>query len=332
MPSSTAVDVAIGLAFVYFILSLVCSIANETLANALGWRSEFLRKGLANLLVNTSIPDAKARTDQVESDLAKLFDSPLIAPMIRHDAGLRKAKKRHPSYLPARTFVAACPGLFDHTYFLTGFRTGLRTGELIGLQWDDLDLHGGRTARIERAVSDDGSRVDTPKSGFGRTIDLTPQLCEALKHWKVELQKRALASGEPFVSWVFPYQTGQGSRRPGYSGYVIPETMRGRFDRILKIGTPDAYLREAYFGRKLPSLSSAELARWVEVSDGLPFAALAELIISVCCLGNDLDKSAALLKELDAHNPSSQEEETGPGEDSEPLPIGSLAGKDEVPF
>jgi len=134
----------------------------------------------------------------------------------------------------ARTFVAACPGLFDHTYFLTGFRTGLRTGELIGLQWDDLDLHGGRTARIERAVSDDGSRVDTPKSGFGRTIDLTPQLCEALKHWKVELQKRALASGEPLVPWVFPYQTGQGSRRPGYSGYVIPETMRGRFDRILK--------------------------------------------------------------------------------------------------
>src|SRR5207244_2309948 len=47
----------------------------------------------------------------------------------------------------ARTFVAACPNLFDHTYFLTGFRTGLRTGELIGLQWDDLDLHGGRTAR-----------------------------------------------------------------------------------------------------------------------------------------------------------------------------------------
>jgi hypothetical protein len=106
-----------------------------------------------------------------------------------------------------------------------------------------------------------------------------------------------------------------------------------RFDRILKIGTPDACLREAYFGRKLPSLSTPELARWVEVSDGLPFAALAELIISVCCLGNDLDKSAALLKELDAHNPSSQEED-GPelGEDNEPLPIASLAGRDEIPF
>src|SRR5205823_11762636 len=92
-----------------------------------------------------------------------------------------------------------------------------------------------------------------------------------------------------------------------------------RFDRILKIGTPDAYLREAYFGRKLPSLSSAELARWVEVSDGLPFAALAELIISVCCLGNDLDKSAALLRELDAHNPSSQEDNENTVSETLPL-------------
>ena len=108
-----------------------------------------------------------------------------------------------------------------------------------------------------------------------------------------------------------------------------------RFDRILKIGTPDARLRQGYFARKLPSLSAEELSRWVEVSEGLPFAALAELIISVCCLGNHLDRSAALLKELDAHNPSSQEDEGGgeAAEESEPLPIGSLAGKeDEIPF
>ena len=108
--------------------------------------------------------------------------------------------------------------------------------------------------------------------------------------------------------------------------------LRGLLHRATQVSTGDIDLREAYFGRKLPSLSSAELARWVEASDGLPFAALAELIISVCCLGNDLDKSAALLKELDAHNPSSQDEETGTCEDSEPLPIGSLAGKDEIPF
>ena len=82
-----------------------------------------------------------------------------------------------------------------------------------------------------------------------------------------------------------------------------------RFDRILRIETPDALVREAYFARKLPAQTTAERARWVELSDRLPFAALAELIISVCCLGNDLEKSAALLRELDTHNPTSQENE-----------------------
>jgi SpoVK/Ycf46/Vps4 family AAA+-type ATPase len=105
-----------------------------------------------------------------------------------------------------------------------------------------------------------------------------------------------------------------------------------RFDRILRISSPDARLREAFFARKLPAQTAAERERWVELSDGLPFAALAELIISVCCLGNDLEKSAALLRELDTHNPTSQENEGGGEEDEEPLPISSLAGDDQIPF
>ena len=34
---------------------------------------------------------------------------------------------------------------------------------------------------------------------------------------------------------------------------------------------------------------------------------LLEMIISVYCLGNDLEETAALLRSLDAHNPTSQE-------------------------
>ncbi len=80
-----------------------------------------------------------------------------------------------------------------------------------------------------------------------------------------------------------------------------------RFDRILRIDAPDARVRAAYFGRKVPDMAVKELGKWVEVSDGLPFAALAEMVISVCCLGNDLEEAAQLLKSLDAHNPSSLE-------------------------
>jgi SpoVK/Ycf46/Vps4 family AAA+-type ATPase len=54
-----------------------------------------------------------------------------------------------------------------------------------------------------------------------------------------------------------------------------------RFDRMLVIDSPDAPLRDAYFTRKLPDLAAADRRRWVELTEGLTFAALAEVIISV---------------------------------------------------
>lgn len=80
-----------------------------------------------------------------------------------------------------------------------------------------------------------------------------------------------------------------------------------RFDRVLRIDAPDERLRDAYYARKLPELPAEERRRWVELSDGLPFAALAELVISVRCLGNGLEESAAHLRSLDEHNPTSKE-------------------------
>src|SRR5262249_21715662 len=90
-----------------------------------------------------------------------------------------------------------------------------------------------------------------------------------------------------------------------------------RFDRILRIDPPDARLRAAYFAGKLREQPAVERARWVELTEGLPFAALAELVISVECLGNDLEESVALLKSLDAQTPSSLEFSNGPPRDLE---------------
>jgi hypothetical protein len=78
-----------------------------------------------------------------------------------------------------------------------------------------------------------------------------------------------------------------------------------RFDRVLRIESPDERVRQAYFARKLPELAPADLQAWVEVSAGLPFAALAELLISVQCLGNDLHEAAHTLKQLDGNSPDS---------------------------
>jgi hypothetical protein len=71
-----ALDVALGLIFVYLVLALVCSALNEAVASALGWRAKFLRAGIANLL-----DPADNRNGQV---LAKvLYDHPLVNALIQ---------------------------------------------------------------------------------------------------------------------------------------------------------------------------------------------------------------------------------------------------------
>jgi SpoVK/Ycf46/Vps4 family AAA+-type ATPase len=80
-----------------------------------------------------------------------------------------------------------------------------------------------------------------------------------------------------------------------------------RFDRIIKIESPEARIRRTYFTRKLPDLAAQELERWVELTEGLSFAALAELVISVACLGNSLEDSIEVLRHLDDQHPSSKE-------------------------
>lgn len=81
-----------------------------------------------------------------------------------------------------------------------------------------------------------------------------------------------------------------------------------RFDRIIKIEAPTPSMRETYLSRKLPELVTRnELKHWVDLTDGLSFAALAELVISVVCLGNSLEDTVKLLRQLEDHNPSSKE-------------------------
>ena len=52
MTNWAALDVAIGVVVVYFLLSLIASTLNETIATALGWRSRFLETWLRNVLVD----------------------------------------------------------------------------------------------------------------------------------------------------------------------------------------------------------------------------------------------------------------------------------------
>jgi hypothetical protein len=70
-----------------------------------------------------------------------------------------------------------------------------------------------------------------------------------------------------------------------------------RIDRLIPIGYPDEQMREYYFSEKL-GIEKDELSQWVSLTKNFPFAALTELVISVKCLGNSLEESAAILRKL----------------------------------
>lgn len=112
-----ALDVAIGLIFLYIVLALVCSTLNEAISTAVGLRARFLQVGLLNLL------SGSAATTEAGIETAKAFyGHPLVQGLIRPahgpDPSLDPAavtkwwrKPPYPSYVPSRTFVAAITDL-----------------------------------------------------------------------------------------------------------------------------------------------------------------------------------------------------------------------------
>jgi len=85
--------------------------------------------------------------------------------------------------------------------FFTMARTGLRLGEALALQWEDLHFRA-REIRVARGIS--RGRLDTPKSRHGRTVDMSQQLTRALLRLQIERKTETLRRGWPALPpWVF---------------------------------------------------------------------------------------------------------------------------------
>lgn len=111
-------------------------------------------------------------------DTAHEWDELEVVPRIRW----LKAEKPEVRFLSfeeaSRLLEAATLEPAWHTMILVALRTGLRQGELLGLQWKDLDLTRGQL-RVRRAVIN--GIVGTPKSGKTRDLPLTPSVVAALE-------------------------------------------------------------------------------------------------------------------------------------------------------
>ncbi len=89
------------------------------------------------------------------------------------------------------TFLAKAAAIDRRHYplFLLLARTGMRLGEALAIQWGDIDF-ASREIRVMRALS--AGRIETPKAGHGRTVDMSKQLSEVLFGLQVEQEAEAL--------------------------------------------------------------------------------------------------------------------------------------------
>jgi hypothetical protein len=80
-----------------------------------------------------------------------------------------------------------------------------------------------------------------------------------------------------------------------------------RFDTIRWIGMPSQAARRTYLKAKDPSLTDAELARWVAETQGFSIAHLRELVILVRCFERPLEAAIARLDRMRLRRPSSED-------------------------
>ncbi len=136
--------------------------------------------------------------------LPKVTKRHKIAPLTREEVALLidTAKAKLPRYYPL---------------FLCAVRTGLRMGELLALQWEDIDWQG-RFIEVRRNYTH--FRLTTPKSGESRRVDMSRELGQTLADLRTEQQIEAAAQGGQEVpSWVFCSETG---------GLLHPHNLRDR--------------------------------------------------------------------------------------------------------
>jgi hypothetical protein len=138
MFNTTILDVAMGMVFIYLLLSLLCSAANEMIEHILKNRARDLERGIRELLeprtgsgtpdsgtansgavnsgaANSATPDAGTPVLATPSLVERLYSHPLVSSLYEgtyaesHGAGLLHYFKdmKLPSYIPARNFALA---------------------------------------------------------------------------------------------------------------------------------------------------------------------------------------------------------------------------------
>jgi integrase len=84
-----------------------------------------------------------------------------------------------PSQEQAQKVREGAKGDRSYLLYVLAIHRGVRRGELLGLQWDDVDLDAGKLS-VRRTLSETGPKFEKPKNGKGRLVELSPTAIKLL--------------------------------------------------------------------------------------------------------------------------------------------------------
>jgi len=161
-----------------------------------------MKKGQAPKTVQNTLRVLSSLLSHAQED-GLITDNPALRP----GKILPKVSKRRAIEPLTREDVATFLNLVKaktprlHPLFLCTVRTGLRQGELLALQWEDLNFQG-RFIEVRRNFTH--GELTTPKSGESRRVDMSLELTQALTDLQIDRQLEAVTRQWKAVSpWVF---------------------------------------------------------------------------------------------------------------------------------
>jgi integrase len=179
--------------------------------------SDLVKKKLAKATIQTIIKDlctlfnhAKTRklvTDNPASGLTQLYSQAkakheFIEPLTKKEVPLfLKAVKEHAPHL--------------YAMFFTAIHTGVRQGEIAGLQRGDIDF-AGKYLIVQRSIDRVHRKVVPTKTKRIRRVDLSNELIAVLKehtreqreNWLKQEKSENEQEKKPLPEWLFPNQEG----------------------------------------------------------------------------------------------------------------------------
>ena len=171
-------------------------------------------------------------SDAVENDV--ILKNP-VTKAVKYNIGKESKKVRALTIEEQKKFLEVAKGTSNYNQFALLLQTGLRTGELIGLKWSDIDfdkkvIHIQRSMEYRYSVGE--WRIGEPKSKSGyRDVPLTEEAISILKNQREKLNTIKVINME-FKDFVFLCRKGEPTKNSAYDTTLFKLCDKAGIDRF----------------------------------------------------------------------------------------------------